>query len=418
MVQSTTPSPLVIIPHGDFEKQVFQRLDEALASGFIKQDKYQELRSELQWVLPFQQEQFMVHLNVQIRDASPTLISNPNVRPSAASSTTEAAKTVHVTDDSDLYNTDNWWNDKFSSSAPIPTSSPSTPQTITPPTSVPAAIQTPMTTKVSAHDHVYSDSIPCRDLAATSSIIQTDTNNLAQSASSNSVNQRISHIKNILRNLPRITVGKHEFLLPPIPTTSEVNIQKSLQFQDSEVSEAHISQSDLSLQLQVQNPQQENPHSAIITPNAQLDARRSSTYISTVINQFCPKSPILAESANIKVNTSQSLLFNPQCDHTSGQSLTNQSAQRPSEDSYTKISKVFLSSNSVGSSNIIIQSSIVESTNILIDLYPSSIPSAPARLMSIPSFHVGTFQFPDTPKYFSSFQFPVQCAIENSYSEF
>ena len=230
------------------------------------------------------------------------------------------------------------------------------------------------------------------------------TNNLAQSASSNSVNQRISHIKNIPRDLPRITFGKHVFLLPPIPTTSEVDIQKSLQFQDTEGSEAHISQSDLSLQLQVQNPQPENPHSAIITPKAQLDARRSSTYISTVINQFCPKSPILAESANIKVNTSHLLLFNPQCDHISS-SLTNQSAQRPSEDSYTKISKVFHSSNpaSMNSSNII-QSSAVSAANIHIDLYPSSIPSAPARLMSIPLFHVGTFQFPDTPKHFSSFQ--------------
>ena len=42
--------------------------------------------------------------------------------------------------------------------------------------------------------------------------------------------------------------------------------------------------------------------------------------------------------------------------------------------------------------------------------------------MSIPSFHVGTFQFPDTctPKanHLSSFQFPVQHAIENSYSQF
>ena len=194
--------------------------------------------------------------------------------------------------------------------------------------------------------------------------------------------------------------------------------KKSLQFQDTEGSEAHISQSDLSLQLQVQNPQPENPHSAIITPKPQLDARRSSTYISTVINQFCPKSPILAESANIKVNTSHLLLFNPQCDHISS-SLTNQSAQRPSEDSYTKISKVFHSSNpaSMNSSNII-QSSAVSAANIHIDLYPSSIPSAPARLMSIPSFHVGTFQFPDTPKHLSSFQSPAQYAIENSYSEF
>ena len=110
----------------------------------------------------------------------------------------------------------------------------------------------------------------------------------------------------------------------------------------------------LCMQLQVQNPQPENPHSAIITPKVQLDARRSSAYISTVHITCCSTSfinPFLAESANIKVNTSHLLLFNPQCDH--------------------------------------IQSSII-------DLYPSSIPSAPVRLMSIPSFHVGTFQFPDT----------------------
>ena len=217
MVHSTRPSPLVIIPHGDYDKQVTQHLDEALASGFIKQDKYRDLCNDLQWVLPFQQEQFMVHLNVQIRDASPTLISNPNVRPSAASSTTEAAKTVHVTDDSDLYNTDNWWNDKFSSSAPFPTSSPSAPHTITPPTSVPAAIQTPMTTKVSAHDHVYSNSIPCRDLAATSSISRTDTSNLTQPASSDLLNQQ----RRFELDTRKVTIGIHNIISPPtVPTQS------------------------------------------------------------------------------------------------------------------------------------------------------------------------------------------------------
>ena len=236
------------------------------------------------------------------------------------------------------------------SSVDILSSTPS-PRKIPPPTYVPAVIENPMPTPFSVHDHVCSSPVPCRDLTATTRPIQTDTNNLAQSASSNSLNHRISHIKNIPRDLHRITFGKHVFLLPPIPTTSEVNTQKSLQFQDTEGSEAHISQSASSNSL---NPQPENPHSAIITPKPQLDARRSSTYISTVINQFCPKSPILAESANIKVNTSHLLLFNPQCDHISS-SLTNQSAQRPSEDSYTKISKVFHSSNpaSMNSSNII-----------------------------------------------------------------
>ena len=33
-------NPLAIIPHGDYNKQVTRRLDDALASGFIKQDTY------------------------------------------------------------------------------------------------------------------------------------------------------------------------------------------------------------------------------------------------------------------------------------------------------------------------------------------------------------------------------------------
>ena len=96
--------------------------------------------------------------------------------------------------------------------------------TFTPPTSVPAGIETPMTTKISAHDHVYSNSVPCRDLPATSPLcgplIQTDANTLAQSACSCSdlLNQRISHFKNIHRKLHQhITIGKHQITLPPAP---------------------------------------------------------------------------------------------------------------------------------------------------------------------------------------------------------
>jgi hypothetical protein len=163
-------------------------------------------------------------------------------RRAAARSTlsAEVAKIVHVTDDSDLCNTDNWWNDKFSSSAPIPTSSPSAPHIITPPTSVPAGIETPMTTKNSAHDHVYSNFIPFRGPPATSFLSRTNSNDMAQSTSPNSLDQRISHINKIHRNLPRITIGEHVIFLPPISTTSEVNIHTSLRFQDTEGSETHI----------------------------------------------------------------------------------------------------------------------------------------------------------------------------------
>ena len=415
MVHSTSPRPLVIIPHGDFENQVTQRLDDALTSGLIKQAKYRDLCNDLQWVLPFQQALFNIHLNDQIPSPQSHL-SNSNVQPSSAASAIQFTVDIDpaANESGDYITTHDLDDEVPPSSVDILSSTPS-PRQIPPPTYVPAVIDNPIPTPLSVHDHVCSSPVPCRDLTATTRPIQTDTNNLAQSASSNSVNQRISHIKNIPRDLPRITFGKHVFLLPPIPTTSEVNIQKSLQFQDTEGSEAHISQSDLSLQLQVQNPQPENPHSAIITPKVQLDARRSSTYISTVINQFCPKSPILAESANIKVNTSHLLLFNPQCDHISS-SLTNQSAQRPSEDSYTKISKVFHSSNpaSMNSSNII-QSSAVSAANIHIDLQVSQFdtfsPSSADLNPIVPRRDVPVSRYSKT-----SLQFPISSSI--CYREF
>ena len=366
MVQSTTPSPLVIIPHGDFEKQVFQRLDDALASGFIKQDKYQELRSELQWVLPFQQEQFMVHLNDQIRNATPTLITNPNVQPSAASFTTETAKTVHVTDDSDPCYTNHWWNDKLSPSAPIPTSTPSAPHTITPPTSVPAAIQTPMTTKLSAHDHVYDNSVPCRDLVATSSLSRTDTrnmaqpassdllnqqrrfeldtkttkisahdhvysdsvpcrdlpatsppfqintNDLAQSASSDLLNQRISHFKNMHRKLyQHFTFGKHHFTLPPVPPPAAAgNNNKQINSQGIEDAEKLT---DLCSNIQTRGS--ENQIRSNVTSNLVAEPAQTTNKHFTV--QF--DGSLLAEaiSSSAELHPSQSLLFNPHCDNKS-----------------------------------------------------------------------------------------------------
>ena len=235
MVHSTSPSPLVIIPHGDFEKQATQRLDDALTSGLIKQAKYRDLCNDLQWVLPFQQAQFSVHLNDQIPSPQSHL-SNPNVQPSSAASAIQFTVDIDPTanESGDYITTHDLDDEVPPSSVDILPSTPS-PRQIPPPTYVPAVIENPMPTPFSVHDHVCSSPVPCRDITATTRAIQTDTNNLAQSASSNAVNQRISDIKNTLRNLPRVMVGKHEFLLPPIPTTWEVNIQISLQFQDSEV---------------------------------------------------------------------------------------------------------------------------------------------------------------------------------------
>ena len=313
MIYSTAPSPLAIIPHGDFEKQVIRRLDDTLASGLIKQDTYQNLCNDLQWALPFQHEQFMEHLNDQIRNATPDLISNPNVRPKVASFTAEVAKTVHVTDDSNLCNTDNWWNDKFNSSAPIPTSSPSAPHTITPPTSVPAGIETPMTTKSSAHDHVYSNSIPCRDLPATSSLGQTDSNNMAQSTSTKSLDQRISHIDKIQRNLPRITIGEHVIFLPPISTTSGINMHKSLRFQDTEGSETHI-ENHIENQIAITKVMSLT-NSAIKNPSPQLrnsatpQLRNSAT--TQLRNYATPNAPGCTLSVQQNTPTPISLPFTP-----------------------------------------------------------------------------------------------------------
>ena len=88
MVHPTSPSPLVFIPHGDFEKQVNQRLGDALTSGLIKQAKCRELSHATMGVLPSSehQEAFLIHLNNEI---------NPNVQPSFSnvqpSGTTPAA---------------------------------------------------------------------------------------------------------------------------------------------------------------------------------------------------------------------------------------------------------------------------------------------------------------------------------------
>ena len=110
--------PLGIIPHGDFEKQANQSLDDALASGSIKQDKYRELRYELQWALPFQQQEFMEHIDNQIRNATrfdSTVDSTQRVK---ANSTVDSTQLVTEGSDdiTDPCYTANWWNDKFSPS--------------------------------------------------------------------------------------------------------------------------------------------------------------------------------------------------------------------------------------------------------------------------------------------------------------
>ena len=99
-------------------------------------------------------------------------------------------------------------------------------------------------------------------------------------------------------NLSTVFVDKDvaETFWPFITTPPEqMSVQQNIKSQIEDAETQSISQSDLFLQLQVQNPQPTILHSATITSNAQLDARRSSTYISTVNNQFCPKYPILAE---------------------------------------------------------------------------------------------------------------------------
>ena len=209
MVRSTSPSPLVIIPHGDFEKQATQRLDDALTSGLIKQAKYRDLCNDLQWVLPFQQALFNIHLNDQIPSPQSHL-SNSNVQPSSAASAVQFTVDIDpAANESGAYITTRDLDDEVPpSSVDILSSTPS-PRQIPPPTYVPAVIANPMPTPFSAHDHVCSNSVPCRDLTATTRPIQTDTNNLAQSASSNSLNQRISHLKNIHGKLHQhITFGQ------------------------------------------------------------------------------------------------------------------------------------------------------------------------------------------------------------------
>jgi len=221
MVHSTSPSLLVIIPHGDFEKQATQRLDDALTSGLIKQDKYLDLCNNLQWALPFQQEQFIVHINDQIRNATPTLIPNPNVRPSAAPFTTGVAKTVHVTDDSDLCNTDNWWNDKFNSSVPIPTSSPSAPKQIIPPTSAPTSV--PAAFHCCAHSPIELPDAPeARRIADSPSDQHARRVTTHQSASSDSLNQH--HRK--IPSSRKVTIGNHTIYLPPTMSTQSSAAEK------------------------------------------------------------------------------------------------------------------------------------------------------------------------------------------------
>ena len=167
MVHSTRPSPLVIIPHGDFEKQATQRLDDALTSGLIKQAKYRDLCNDLQWVLPFQQAQFNVHLNDRI-PSHQSHLSNPNVQPSSAASAIQFTVDIDpaANESGDYITTRDLDDEVPPSSVDILSSTPS-PRQIPPPTYEPAVSENPMPTPFSAHDHVCSNSAPCRDLTAT-----------------------------------------------------------------------------------------------------------------------------------------------------------------------------------------------------------------------------------------------------------
>jgi hypothetical protein len=126
-----------------------------------------------------------------------------------------------------------------------------------------------MPTPFSAHDHVCNNSVPCRDLIATTHPIQTDT------ASSNSLNQRISHFKNIHGKLHQhITFGKHHFTLPPVPAPAAAagNNTKSIHFQGIEDAE---NQSDLCSNIQTRGS--ENRIRSDVTTNLVAEPAAQTT---------------------------------------------------------------------------------------------------------------------------------------------
>ena len=176
-----------------------------------------------------------------------------------------------------------------------------------------------MPTPVSAHDHVCSNSVPCRDLTATTRPIQTDTNNLAQSASSNSLNQRISHFKNIHGKLHQhITFGKHHFTLPPVPAPAAAagNNTKSIHFQGIEDAET---QSDLCSNIQTRGS--ENRIRSDVTTNLVAEPAAQTTSKHFPVQFDGSHIPISSSAANHvaseELHPSQSLLFNPHCDNKS-----------------------------------------------------------------------------------------------------
>ena len=198
-----------------------------------------------------------MHLNDQTPSRQSHL-SNPNVQPSSATSAiqftvdigpaaSESGNSITTRDLDD--------GEVPLSSVGILSSTPS-PRQIPPPTYVPAVIENPMPTPFSAHDHVCSNSVPCRDFTATIRPIQTDTNNLAQSAMQLKFIEpaHLAYQEYTQKSTPHY--GR-EACIPTATDPNDIRSQHTeiTSFQDTEGSEAHISQSDLSLQLQVQNLQ-------------------------------------------------------------------------------------------------------------------------------------------------------------------
>lgn len=224
MVHPTSPSLLVFIPHGDFEKHVNQRLGDALTSGLIKRAKCRELSHAAMGILPSSEhrEAFRIHLNSEI---------NPNVQPSFSnvqpSGTTSAAPFQSNSASSgfiagsqaatrDL-------NDEVQPSSVATPSSTSSPTQFPPPTYVPTHIENPISTTFSTHGHVCNDSVPCCE---PTSIVQSppaDKDKLALSSSSNLPEQ----CRRPESNWRLITIGHRKFTLPPLQSSVQMLPQPS-----------------------------------------------------------------------------------------------------------------------------------------------------------------------------------------------
>ena len=325
--------PLVIIPHGDFEKQTNQSLDDALASGSIKQDKYRELRYELQWAQPFQQQEFMEHIDNQIKNAT-RLKSTVDSTQLVTNSTVDSTQLVTEGSDDicDPCYTANWWNVKFSPSEPIQTSRPSAPCVVTPPTSVPT-------------------SVPTAFRGCASSLIDTETCHQTTTPSiSAQEKQKVISSSNFLKHkvdlrMQEVKNGTYKILWPPteqiqssapevIRQKSDTNNQKSVQSQTeirSMVQYPH---------MKINKQKQNAPYAPYISnaPGCAQSVQQNAPYAPYISNapgqQSIKSLSVIAESANVK---SQSLLFNPHCDNNSNFNYeTTTTPPQNNNDNFTK----------------------------------------------------------------------------------